>query len=245
MAQENENTPKVWHLAEIAKLEAETAAALLQGQKFGAEAAYNTALARKVTADAAMAEVNMREKDRLETSVLAQDYFHRVYTFNGSVGSQSAGQIINQLSEWHRIDQKDGTPRPIEIIINSPGGSVIDGMAVFDFIKYLRRDGHHITTTTLGMAASMGGILLQAGDKRVMGKEAYVLIHEIAFGAGGKMQEVEDEVAFGKKIQKRILDILAERSSLTARQIQTRWSRKDWWLDSDEALQLGFVDEVR
>lgn len=243
MAENNNNRPL--HPAEIAKLEAETAAAVLQGQKFGAEAAYSAALARKVTADATMAEVNMREKNRLETSVLAQDYFHRVYTFNGGVNGQSAGQIISQLSEWHRIDEKDGTPRPIEIIINSPGGSVIDGMAVFDFIKYLRREGHHVTTTTLGMAASMGGILLQAGDKRIMGKEAYVLIHEIAFGAGGKLQEVEDEVAFGKKIQARILKILAERSSLSVKQIQTRWSRRDWWLDSDDALALGFVDEIR
>lgn len=232
---------KTLHPAEIGKLIAETQAAYHQSDKFKAEAEYNAALARKYAADALVAEVTAREKTRLEESVLAQDYFHHVYTFNTGVGSQSANQCIAQLSEWHR---KDPTCS-IEIIINSPGGSVIDGMALFDYIKLLRRQGHHITTTTLGMAASMGGILLQAGDHRVMGTEAYILIHEIAFGAGGKIQEVEDEVAFGKKIQARILRVLAERSTMTPAQIAKKWSRKDWWLDSEEALALGFVDEVR
>lgn len=72
-----------------------------------------------------------------------------------------------------------------------------------------------------------------------------MLIHEVSFGAGGKIGEVEDEVAFVRKIQSRVLDIFAQRSTLTRRQIENRWRRKDWWLDSAEALKLAFVDEVR
>ncbi len=96
----------------------------------------------------------------------------------------------------------------------------------------------------MGMAASMGGILLQAGDKRVIGSESVLLVHEISFGAGGKIGEVEDEVAFAKMLTQRVLKIFANRTKMTARQIDAKWKRKDWWMDSDEALKLGFVDEI-
>jgi ATP-dependent protease ClpP protease subunit len=78
-----------------------------------------------------------------------------------------------------------------------------------------------------------------------MGHESYILIHEVSFGAGGKIGEVEDEVAFVKKIQSRVLDIFASRSKLSKATIARKWRRKDWWLDSTEALKAGFVDELR
>lgn len=91
----------------------------------------------------------------------------------------------------------------------------------------------------------MAGILLQAGDIRVMGRESWLMLHEAAFGAQGKVGEVEDTVEWVKKIQERILNIFAQHSSLSRAQIKRRWTRKDWWIDSDEALRLGFVDEIR
>jgi ATP-dependent Clp protease protease subunit len=95
------------------------------------------------------------------------------------------------------------------------------------------------------MAASMGGILLQAGSHRVLAPNAYMLIHEVSSLAWGGASELEDEVAFVKRLQDRILDILAERSTMTRQQIARKWKRKDWWLDAPEALRLGFVDEIR
>lgn len=237
----DELLPKQLHPAEVAKLEAEARAQAALTSKLEAEAAHSTQLARKTLAEADFYEVNARQQLRLEEDVLAGDRFHHIYTLNESVNARSSQNAIEALALWHRTDPKC----EIEFIINSPGGSVIEGMALFDYLTMLRRAGHKITTTTLGMAASMGGILLQAGDHRVMGKEAYILIHEVAFGAGGKIGEVEDSVAFSKMIQKRILDILSSRSTMTAKQIDAKWKRKDWWLDSDEALKLGFVDEVR
>jgi ATP-dependent protease ClpP protease subunit len=94
------------------------------------------------------------------------------------------------------------------------------------------------------MAASMAGILLQAGDERVMGKETWVLLHEASFLAAGKIGEVDDTVEWVKKVQKRILAIFAGRSNLSRSQIERRWKRKDWWLSSTDCLKHGFVDKV-
>lgn len=177
---------------------------------------------------------------RSEAEELAANKFHHVYNFGSVVNDSSVNGCIDQLTKWTRIDGAVD----IEIVFNSPGGSIIDGFALFDYIQMLRRKGHHITTTTLGMAASMAGVLLQAGDVRRMGAEAVILIHEASFGAMGKTGEVEDTMELVKKLQKRIVKIFASRSKMSVREIERRWKRKDWWITSDEALKLGLVDEV-
>ena len=95
------------------------------------------------------------------------------------------------------------------------------------------------------MAASMAGILLQAGGTRWIGHQAWMMIHRAAFGAIGKTYEVEDEVKLVKRIEDRCVDIFVSRSRLTKLKIKRNWDRKDWWIDADECLELGLVDEVR
>jgi len=148
---------------------------------------------------------------------------------------------MKRLTEWSRLDPKCD----IEIIFSSPGGSIIDGFELFDHIQHLRNKGHHVTTGTLGMAASMAGILLQAGDTRWVGHQAWIMIHRAAFGAYGKTYEVEDEVEFVKRIEERILDIFTSRTKLTKQKIKRNWDRKDWWISADEAIELHLVDEIR
>ncbi len=172
---------------------------------------------------------------------LADASEHRILTFYGEVGTVSVAKALTELGIWARRDPG----QPIKLIFNSPGGSVIDGLALFDYIRELQAAGHQVETVGLGMAASMGGVLLQAGGHRVMGPNAYMLIHEVSSLAWGNASELEDEVAFVKRLQDRILDILAERSTLSKTQIARRWKRKDWWLDAPEALRLGFIDEIR
>ena len=213
--------------AETAKLEAETARAISEAEN----AANMTIVARYA-----------RESVERETAAtFAANDYHRVYLFNGLVGEGSVRLAINRLTEWHRLyPGKD-----IEIIFTSGGGSVVDGMALFDFILDLRAQGHRVTTSSLGIAASIAGILLQAGDWRTMGKEAWMMIHEASFHAEGKTFEVEDTVEWIKKVQERILDIFAERSTMNHEEIKEKWSRRNWWIDSAEALRLGFVDALR
>lgn len=158
---------------------------------------------------------------------------------------------MKQLNVWRRNDPGC----EIELVITSPGGSVISGMALYDYIQTLRREGHKVTTIALGMAASMGGILLQAGDVRAMGKEAVILIHEISTVAWGKATDLIDELSLVNIFQNRILDIFAERAAeagvngtasdpMTRKEFAKKWNRTDWWVDSASALKWGIVDKL-
>ena len=213
--------------ATVKKLEAETA--LFEAQ---AEEVKQKARALKVEADS---------EERDEQILLAANRYNKVYVFNGEVGAGSVANCMNQLDVWRRNDPGCD----IEIVFTSPGGSVVDGLALWDYLQEVKRAGHHLTTVAYGMAASMAGILLQAGDTRILGKESWLMIHEASFGAHGKIGEVEDTVDWVKRVQDRILDIFAERSTKSRALIKKNWLRKDWWLSSDEALCWGFIDEVR
>lgn len=171
----------------------------------------------------------------------AKDDMNHLYRFNSKVSSDSVKKCMEKLTEWHRLDPECA----IEIIFSSPGGSIISGFELFDFLQDLRYQGHHITTGTLGYAASMAGVLLQAGDVRWVGQQAWVMIHRAAFGASGKTFEIEDEVRFTQRLEGRILDIFTSRSKLSKAKIKRNWDRKDWWISADEAIEMGLVDEIR
>jgi ATP-dependent Clp protease protease subunit len=186
------------------------------------------------------AEIDLRYAAAKEEDWRAGAYQHNIYNFFGPVDQKSASTCLETLSYWAR---REGQCE-MTLVFNSPGGSVIDGLALFDEILSLREQGHLITTVARGMAASMGAVLLQAGDHRVIGKNAHMLIHEISFGSMGSWGEVQDEVAFAKQLQDKLLDILAERSALSKQKIKNRWARRDWWLGADEVLKNGFADEI-
>lgn len=219
--------------ASAAKLRAEE-------QNLLAEARKNAAQAEHHEYEAELARMRLelaRENERIR---MADDFHNFTYRFNHSVTTATARAAVEQLIEWHRLDPT------AEIIfhIDSPGGGIIEGFHLYDTIMDLRGQGHKVITVSRGMAASMGGVLLQAGDQRLMGKRASMLIHEAQFGAIGTWGEVEDQVEFVKKLQDRILDILSERSKMTKQQIKRRWSRTNWWLSAEEALEHGFIDGI-
>ena len=164
-----------------------------------------------------------------------------IYRFNTAVDKTHVHQCMHKLTQWTRRHPKCD----IEIVFSSGGGSIIDGFELFDFIQELRERGHKVITGSLGMAASMAGILLQAGEHRWIGHQAWMMIHRAAFGVIGKTFEIEDEVAWIKRIEARILEIFEKRSNLSRLKIKRNWDRKDWWISSDEALELGLVDEIK
>lgn len=164
----------------------------------------------------------------------------RVYHFFESVDTPTVESCIDVTMEWSR--KYPGAA--MTIVFNSPGGDVLDGLALYDHLFWLRSQGHHITTIALGMAASMGGVLLQAGNERIISPNSWILIHEVSTGVRGKISEVEDDVKLTERLQKQILDILSSRAKFSRKQIQTRWKRRDWWLDAKEAIKYGFADRL-
>ena len=188
--------------------------------------------------------INKREEDK----VLTSDKLNKVYRFTNPVTDGSVADCMQVMTRWSRLDPGCA----MEIVFCSPGGSIVDGFALFDFIKDLIRKGHKITTKSIGYAASMAGVLLQAGEERVMGRESWLLIHEASFIALGKMGEVVDTVEWVKRMCDRIVEIFAERAEKKTGKskkaiislIQKNWKRKDWWISATEALEYGFCDRV-
>ena len=212
---------------------------LLQKEEINLEQNKISLEQNKITFELKKLELESELEDISLTN--AKDDMNHLYRFNSSVSSDSVKKCMEKLTEWHRLDPECS----IEIIFSSPGGSIISGFELFDFLQDLRYQGHHITTGTLGYAASMAGVLLQAGDVRWVGQQAWVMIHRAAFRAAGKTYEIEDEVKFTQRLEGRILDIFTSRSKLSKTKIKRNWDRKDWWISADEAIEMGLVDEIR
>jgi ATP-dependent protease ClpP protease subunit len=251
-----------------AKITAETKRILAEAEKTENERNMSKAALVTIEAESRRAVIAAEQADVLNRREMARDRYNHVMRFNGSVTRESVNDAIDELTIWHRT----APACDIEIVFDSPGGDAIHGMDLYDYIQELKRSGHNFTIAARGMAASMGGILLQAGlptpeaprSKRVAGKEAHVLLHEISSVAIGKVGEIEDEMVFVRKVQDRVLGIFETGSryafehgtseiALTREQLIAGdpglgikgWLRRDWWLDSDECKRYGIVDELR
>lgn len=221
-------------------------AALLTAE---AEAAKARAEARRAVAEAEEAELRLekarndrdREREKREEE-LAAHKFHYTYLLDKEVSEASVRECIKQLTTWTRISND---PITVELVIDSPGGSVFDGFHLIDYINRLHGEGHTVNTTAYGMAASMAGVLLQVGKTRAMGANSLLLIHEAQFGAMGSFGKVEDQVKMVELMHDRILETFAARSKLSKAAISRRWRRRDWWINAQESLKSGFIDAIR
>lgn len=166
---------------------------------------------------------------------------HTTLVFYTPVTGSSVAEAIYDLDLMsRRYPDKD-----ITILLNSPGGSVIDGYALMDFIEELKRRGHRIVIKVLGNAASMGAIILQAADERVMSNLSVLCIHEMSSGFEAQLSKMKAEVKFVEKLSDKSLKILSDRSGTAIRTIKSKCKDgKDWWMDAEEALKFGFCDRV-
>lgn len=181
-------------------------------------------------------------KLRAERLLKTDPFWLHTYTFDTGMDPATCSKLIVTTQAW----SVDSPGCDMTIIINSPGGQVIPTFGAYDHLLSLRKRGHHITTVGRGMVASAATILFQAGDERIIGSETSTLIHEISTIALGKLPDLEDEVAFAKALQERILNIYVSRcgGKTTKEYLRDHWARKDWWLDADEIIDLGLADEI-
>ena len=221
---------------EIAALVAKHGA---EADKFRAEAAWFASQAREKAVYAEKLEHDFMLVRRSFDREQRDNDENRIIDFTNSVDRASAEACMNTLARWRR-ESKD----QIVIRFSSPGGSVIDGLSLFDYIQSVRADGIRVVTCTLGYAASMACILLQAGTERVMGANSHILIHEVSSGAIGKLSEMEDETKFVRRLNDRLVGILAAKAKMSRAAIKNRAKRKDWWVSADEALKIGFCDRL-
>jgi ATP-dependent Clp endopeptidase proteolytic subunit ClpP len=220
----------------------EADARTLTEQLAAREMAYSIEMAK---IEARAAEIALAKVEREERLAKSADIYHMSYTFDTPVNDKTVKNCIKTLSTWSR----DQPGCDIDLYINSSGGDIVEGFALIDFLVALRQRGHHIRTIALGMAASMGAVILQAGDERMIGKNAVMLIHEGSLGAAGSYGEVEDLLKLMEKLHARVYALFAERATpinekTTVAFLKKQSKRTDWWLDSEEAIALGLIDSV-
>ena len=133
--------------------------------------------------------------------------------------------------------------KDIYLYINSPGGSITAGMAIYDTMQFVPND---IVTVGIGMAASMGQLLLTAGTagKRYITPNARVLLHQPHGGFGGTSSDIQTQAQLILDMKKRLAEITAERTGKSVEQINADGDR-DRWFSAEEALEYGFVDHLR
>ncbi len=162
----------------------------------------------------------------------------RIIFLGTAVDDHVANLIIAQLLFLQMEDPK----KDIHLYINSPGGSVTAGLAIYDTMQFLTCD---VSTYCLGMAASMGAVLLAAGakGKRYALPNSDIMIHQVSGGAQGTASDVERTVEFMYKLKKRLIKILAHHTGKTPEQVNLD-SDRDNYMTADEAAAYGLVDEV-
>jgi ATP-dependent Clp protease, protease subunit len=156
------------------------------------------------------------------------------YPINDEVANIVTAQLLF-------LDSSDRT-RDINMYINSPGGSVYAGLGIYDTMQYVSPD---VATICIGMAASMGSVLLAAGTtgKRAALKHARVMMHQPSGAIGGQASDIEITVNEIRKLKKELYDVVHYHSGKPIEQIQSDFER-DHWMTATEAKEYGLVDEV-
>jgi ATP-dependent Clp protease protease subunit len=162
----------------------------------------------------------------------------RIIFIGTPIDDHVANLVIAQLLFLQMEDGK----KDVNIYINSPGGSVTAGLAIYDTMQFMTCD---VNTYCLGMAASMGAVLLCAGTKgkRYALPNSDIMIHQVSGGAQGTASDVERTVEFMFKLKKRLIGILAHHTGKSVEQVQAD-SDRDYYMTATEAQAYGLVDEV-
>lgn len=162
----------------------------------------------------------------------------RVVFLSGQVTDEMANTVVAQLIY---LESKDPT-KDISLYINSPGGSVTAGLAIYDTMKYIRCD---VSTICIGMAASMGAFLLSSGakGKRYALPNSEIMIHQVLGGSQGQASDVEIQTKQLLKIKNRLNKLLAENVGKPVEEVEKDTDR-DNYLTAEEAKAYGIVDEV-
>ncbi|MDO4910352.1 MAG: ATP-dependent Clp protease proteolytic subunit [Corynebacterium sp.] len=158
------------------------------------------------------------------------------------LGSQVDDEIANKLCAQILLLSAEDPTKDIHLYINSPGGSVTAGMAIYDTMKYSPCD---VATYAMGLAASMGQFLLSAGTKgkRYALPHARIMMHQPSAGVGGTASDIAIQAETFAHTKREMAELIAEHTGQTVEQI-TKDSDRDRWFTAQQALEYGFVDKV-
>ena len=160
----------------------------------------------------------------------------RIIILNKIIDGDSASKVIEKLLIF---SEKSGK-KPITLIINSYGGSVLDGLAIIDTIKSIKAP---VRTLIIGKACSMAAFIFLAGDERAMTKNSYWMIHPMSCGTYDYFSFIKDRVKFEKELNIKLLELLKKYTKLTKKDL-AKFEVGELWLNAVEAKKKGITDKV-
>ncbi len=192
----------------------------------------------KITSSMTPYIIEERQMNVAQMDVFSRLMMDRVMFLGTGIDDQVANVIQAQLLFLQSVDPK----RDIQMYINSPGGSVYAGLGIYDTMQYITPD---VATICTGMAASMGAVLLCAGQegKRTALPHSRVMIHQPLGGAQGQASDIEITAREILKLKDELYQIIAKHSGQTLEKVNQD-SDRDYWMKADEAKAYGMVDEV-
>ncbi|UBM62054.1 ATP-dependent Clp endopeptidase proteolytic subunit ClpP [Candidatus Sulfidibacterium hydrothermale] len=182
--------------------------------------------------------IEERQMNVAQMDVFSRLMMDRIIFLGVPIDDYVANIIQAQLLFLESVDAS----RDIQIYLNTPGGSVYAGLGIYDTMQYIKPD---VATICTGMAASMGAIILCAGEKgkRTALPHSRVLIHQPMGGAQGQASDIEITAREILKLKKELYEIIAKHSGQTYRKIE-KDSDRDYWMTAKEAKDYGMIDEV-
>jgi ATP-dependent Clp protease, protease subunit len=192
----------------------------------------------KITSSMTPYIIEERQMNVAQMDVFSRLMMDRVMFLGTAIDDQVANVIQAQLLFLQSVDPK----RDIQMYINSPGGSVYAGLGIYDTMQYISPD---VATICTGMAASMGAVLLCAGQKgkRTALPHSRVMIHQPLGGAQGQASDIEITAREILKLKDELYQIIAKHSGQTIEKVNQD-SDRDYWMKAEEAKAYGMVDEV-
>ena len=169
--------------------------------------------------------------------VFSRLMYDRIVYFTGVVNDDTCNTAVAQLLYLASVDERD-----INMYINSPGGSVVDGLGLVDTMNYINCD---VSTLCIGMAASMGSVLLSNGakGKRFVLPHSRVMIHQVSSSQSGTLADLEIEIEQTRRCKNDVYKILADNTGKTFEEMETLCDRNNWFI-GQEAVDLGIADKV-
>ena len=161
----------------------------------------------------------------------------RIIILSGEIDDEMSNIIVAELLYLDSINNDD-----ISLYINSPGGSITSGMAIYDTMNFIKSD---VSTICIGMAASMAAFLLSSGKKgkRYSLKNSEVMIHQPLGGASGQATEIKIAAERILRLKKKLNEILSNNTNQTLKKIE-KDTERDYFMTSDEALSYGIIDKI-